>query len=127
MRVVGLLSKRFTYLKMFNLLMRKQLHINKNDAFTTCCILHNILLEDDGWLDEDLPHYPNGVKDCLGKIFIEDPRGEAMTNRGNDTTVDELMEVEEWRRCPNETKRLAFEWQAVMEKLVEHYELHALN
>ena len=122
--VFGSLKNRFAYLKKFNK-MRKQKDID--NAFTTCCMLHNILLEDDGWLDDDLPHFPNGVKDRLGKIFLEDPRGEAMTNRGDDTTFDPIMEAEEALRCPDETKRLAKEWKRVLDKLVDHYEYHAMN
>ncbi len=68
-------------------------------------------------MDENLLHFPNGVKDRLAKVFNEDPRGEAMTNRGIDTTIDILMEAEEQLRCPNESKRVAMEWQRVMEKL----------
>jgi hypothetical protein len=55
--VSGSLKKQFSYLKQFNR-MRKQVDID--NAFVTCCILHNIVLEDDGWLDNDLPHFPNG-------------------------------------------------------------------
>ncbi|KAI2511223.1 Plant transposon protein [Fragilaria crotonensis] len=69
--VFGILKKRFHYLKTFNR-MRKQKNID--NAFTTCCIIHNILLETDGWLDEDLPNYLNGVKDRLGRLFTDDPR-----------------------------------------------------
>ena len=120
--VFGSMKNRFSYLKKFNR-MRKQIDID--NAFTTCCILHNILLEEDGWLEKDLPHFPNGVKDRLGKVFEDDPRGEAMTNRGVDTTIDLLMDAEEALRCCDETKRLAMEWQSVMEKLVDHYEFHS--
>ena len=43
--VFGILKKRFQYLKTFNW-MRKQKDID--NAFTTCCIIHNILLESNG-------------------------------------------------------------------------------
>ena len=76
-------------------------------------------------MEKDLPHFPNGVKDRLGKVFEDDPKGEAMTNRGVDTTIDLLMDAEEALRCRDETKRLAMEWQGVMEKLVDHYEFHS--
>ncbi len=104
--------------------MRKQVDID--NAFVTCCILHNIVLEDDGWFDNDLHHFPNGVKDRLGKVF-DDPRGEAITRRGDDDTPDPIMEAEEQRVCPKEAKRLAMEWQRVMSTLVDHYEYHAMN
>ena len=35
-----------------------------------------------------------------------------MTTRGVDTTVDILMEEEEQLHCPDESKRVAMEWQA---------------
>ena len=106
--------------------MRKQIGID--NTFMTCCILHNILLEEDNLLDKDLLHFPNWVKDCLGKVFLEDnPRGEAMTTRGVDTTIDLLMDAEEELCCRDETKRLAMEWQSVMEKLVDHYEFHSMK
>ena len=121
--VFGSLKKRFYYLKQFNR-SRKQSTID--NAFTTCCIIHNLLLENDGWLDEDLLPLPNGVKDRLGRVFADDPRGDATTYRGIDTTVDELMDAEEAARCPVEAKRLAMKWQRVLQKLVDHYEYHAI-
>ena len=120
----GSLKQRFYYLKKFNRMKRQ---VDIDNAFHTCCILHNIILEDDGWLDEDLPNFPNGVKERLGKVFCEDPRGEAITDRGDDTTVDELMDAEEARRCPDETKRLKKEWERVLQRLVDHWEFHAIK
>ena len=121
--VFGILKKRFQYLKTFNR-MRKQVHID--NAFTTCCIIHNLLLDDDGFLDEDLHVYPNGVKERLGKVFkvADDPRGDAITGRGEDDTEDPIMDEEEQRQCPIESKRLASKWQRVLQTLVDHYEFY---
>jgi hypothetical protein len=55
-------------------------------------------------LDEDLPNFPNKVKEQLGKVFCEDPCGEAILERGDDTTVDKLMDAEEARHYPDEIK-----------------------
>ena len=122
--VFGTLKKRFAYLKTFNK-MRKQKDID--NAFVCCCILHNILLEDDGWLDDDLPNLQNGVKNRLAKLFVNvDPRGDAMTRRGDDDTVDNQLEQEEAAiRHRDETKQLAIDWKNVLEKLVDHYDYHA--
>ena len=123
--VFGSMKKRFGYLRMFNR-MRKQGDID--NAFTTCCMLHNILLEEDGWMDKELPHFPNGVKDRLGRIFIDDPRGDGLTNKGTDDTVDEVMILQEQVfASTTESKRLAVEWKVVLEKLVDHYEYFAMN
>ena len=61
-------------------------------------------------MDKDLPHFPNGVKDRLGKYLKMILWGEATTARGVDTTIDHLTDVEEELRCCDETKRLAMEW-----------------
>ena len=58
----GILKKRFAFLKVFN-----RMHSQKliDCAFVTCCMIHNILLMDDGFLDLELPDLPNGVKERL--------------------------------------------------------------
>ena len=62
--VFGILKKRFAFLKVFN-----RMHSQKqvDCAFVTCCIIHNILLRDDGFLDLTLPDLPNGVRERLKK------------------------------------------------------------
>jgi hypothetical protein len=57
--VFGILKKRFTILKVFNRMTKVH---NIDDVFVTCCILHNILLEADGFLDVDLPDVPFGLR-----------------------------------------------------------------
>ena len=66
-----MMKKRFAFLKVFNHMNRQQ-HID--NSFVTCCILHNILLKEDGYLSSDLPNYPSGVKARLNKI-ANDPWG----------------------------------------------------
>ena len=82
--------------------------------------------DDDGFLDEDLHVYPNGVKERLGKVFkvADNPRGDAITGRGEDDTEDPIMDEEEQRQCPIESKRLASKWQRVLQTLVDHYEFY---
>ena len=64
--VFGILKIRFRFLKNFNNL-RDQSAID--DAITTCCILHNMMLENDGYLDENLDPYPGGLEECLARKF----------------------------------------------------------
>ena len=64
--VFGILKVRFRFLKNFNNL-RTQSAID--DAFATCCILHNMMLQKDGYLEEDLAPYPGGLEECLAKKF----------------------------------------------------------
>ena len=54
----GILKKRFKFLKNFNVLQRTQSGIDS--AFTTCCIIHNIQLEHDGYLEKNLSPLPGG-------------------------------------------------------------------
>ena len=56
--VFGILKKRFVILKAFNQMLKVQ---NIDNVFVTCCILHNILLEADGYLKIDLPDIPYGL------------------------------------------------------------------
>jgi hypothetical protein len=106
--------------------MRKQKDIN--NSFVTCCIIHNLLLQEDGYLDNDLPHLPNGVKDTLGRLFSAnapiDPRGKALTFGVAHDTEDDLYDEEKRQQCPVESKRLANRWQKVMQVRVHHYDFH---
>lgn len=40
----------------------------QHSAFATCCMLHNMLLEYDGWLGPDLAPYSGGIK---AKLFTK--------------------------------------------------------
>ncbi len=65
--VFGILKIRFRFQKNFNCLVCHQSSIN--DAFTTCCILHSMLLRSDGYLDNDLAPFPGSLEERLAKRF----------------------------------------------------------
>ena len=120
--VFGILKIRFRFLKSFTNL-RRQKHIDY--AFVTCCILHNILLEEDGYLDADLPDYPGGMASALKLKFHRSRQGRATTSlwsRGYDDTPDDEEEEAERRRPLQEARRFAWEWENVMQALVNHYQ-----
>jgi Plant transposon protein len=64
--VFGILKRQFSDLKSFP---EGKKHESLEAAFVTCCILHNLLLEHDGFLSEDLTNFQNGVRDCLEYTF----------------------------------------------------------
>jgi hypothetical protein len=72
--VFGILKIQFRFLKNFTNL-RRQKHIDY--AFDTCCILHNIRLEENGYLDANLPDYPGGKASALKLKFGRSRRGRA--------------------------------------------------
>ena len=113
---------RFRFLKSFTNL-RRQKHIDY--AFVTCCILHNILLEENGYLDANLPDYPGGMASALKLKFSRSRRGRATSQlwlRGYDDTSDDEEEEAERRRPIQEARRFAQEWQTVMQALMNHYQ-----
>ena len=128
--VFGILKVRFKFLKNFNSL-HKQSAID--DAFVTCCILHNMLLESDGWLDPNLPSFPGGVEERLAKKFgnFNDNgwNGTAgFWNRGDDDTpADHGFERDNLRRNNHVTERgkkeeWAIGWAKVTTALVDHHQ-----
>jgi hypothetical protein len=128
--VFGILKVRFKFLKNFNSL-HKQSAID--DAFVTCCILHNMLLESDGWLDPNLPSFPGGVDERLAKKFgnLNDNgwNGTAgFWNRGDDDTpADHGFERDNLRRNNHVTERgkkeeWAIGWAKVTTALVDHHQ-----
>jgi hypothetical protein len=54
----GSLKQRSEFLKNWNNLRRKE---SIDDVFTTCCILHNLNLKKDGYLDLDVIEMPGGA------------------------------------------------------------------
>jgi hypothetical protein len=62
--VLGIFKARFKILKNFNSLKH---HASIDNAFVTCCVLHNMLLESGGWLDPNLPPYPGGLEENCRK------------------------------------------------------------
>ncbi|KAI2498892.1 Plant transposon protein [Fragilaria crotonensis] len=126
--VFGILKSRFKFLKNFNSLKH---HSAIDNAFVTCCILHNMLLETDGWLDPNLPPLPGGVEERLskkfGNIYANNTwNGTAgIWNRVEDDTVDEEMNRENQRHHQsNLTKKEAWaiSWAKVTAALVDHHQ-----
>jgi hypothetical protein len=118
--VFGILKKRFLLLKNFNSLSSPK---DIDSAFVTCCILHNMLLKEDGFLDSNLPDLPLGRRARLRIPAQEDPRGEGMWLRPHDDTHDALYEEEERRcgRCKDTTVLTAM-WRERTEALMNHYQ-----
>jgi hypothetical protein len=115
--VFGILKIRFAFLKNFtNLRTHRQI----DHAFVTCCILHNILLEENGYLDVALPDYPGGLASVL-KARFRGQQKESLWSRGIDDTPDPIEELAEQRRCPTEAKKFSTEWQSVMQGLLNHF------
>jgi Plant transposon protein len=119
--VFGILKQRFHFLKSFNKLRRQ---INIDQAFTTCCILHNILLEEDGYLEPDFPDLPNGVRERLRQAG-GDIRGEAMWRRQRG--AEDLLEEEDRNRYGHmlESTRLTVLWQQRTEALMNHFQFRS--
>ncbi len=87
--VFGILKIRFAFLKIFtNLRTHRQIDC----AFVSCCILHNILLEENGYLDVALPDYPGGLASVLKAKFRVKQR-ESLWSCGFDNTPDPHQEV----------------------------------
>lgn len=116
--VFGILKSRFAILKHFNRMHHQR---DVDNVFVTCCILHNMLLKDNGYLAVDLPLYPHGLTKVLRKMFANVSL-DGVWNRGDDDTPDEQMEIEERRQCPLEKTELAHRWTKVMEGLMNHYQ-----
>ncbi|KAI2512244.1 Plant transposon protein [Fragilaria crotonensis] len=113
----GILKMRFRYLKDFN---RMHSLRDVDNGFVTCCILHNMLLEEDGYLEADLEQNPIGMTATLRRMF-GNVALDGLWNRHRDDTIDELMDMEEARHCPFEKIRLESKWRNVMEGLLNHY------
>ena len=92
--VFGILKKRFRFLKNFNNLFHQS---DIDNAFVTCCMLHNMLLKYDGWLAPDLAQCPGGVEATLfkkfGNIYANPWNTTAgVWNRVEDDTIDEALD-----------------------------------
>jgi Plant transposon protein len=133
--VFGILKIRFRFLKNFNNL-REQSAVD--DAFTTCCILHNMMLEKDGYLEEDLAPYPAGLEECLAKKFGKNKWNglHGMWIRGDDDTVDRVPNANDTpplRALPTPRFHSEADRKATRERhnrvkiaLVDHFD-HGLN
>jgi hypothetical protein len=128
--VFGILKKRFRFLKNFNNLHQQS---DIDNAFVTCCMLHNMLLERDGWLAADLAPYPGGVEARLfkkfGNIYANRWNGTAgVWNRGEDDTVDAELEYDNQRPINIANKGAwAARWAQVTQALVDHHQFGGIN
>jgi hypothetical protein len=66
--VFGILKQRFHFLKQFN---RMHSHKEIDNSFVTCCILHNMLLKENGYLEPELELLPSGLTKVLRKMFAK--------------------------------------------------------
>ena len=114
----GILKNPFKYLKRFN---RSHNVSDVDNAFTSCCMLHNMLLEEDGYLRNDRAPRVGGRNSTIRKIFKNGPALEDIWPRGEDYTPDPLMDLEEARHCPFEKMRLESKWLHDSETLANHY------
>jgi hypothetical protein len=125
--VFGILKARFKFLKNFNSLHKQSAVDN---AFVMCCILHNMLLESDGWLDPNLPLFPGGVEERLakkfGNIYGNTWNGTAgLWIRVDDDTADEELERDNLcRNSPSSCNKenWAIGWAKVTAALVGHHQ-----
>jgi hypothetical protein len=108
----GAMKKRFKWLKNWNSLAYQA---NIDNVFTTCCILHNILLEHDGYLASDFALPKSG---SLSKLVIPGDRGDGMQMRVRDGAVVNTMDDEE----PDGGAALAAEWKKRIIVISEHIE-----
>ena len=128
--VFGILNVRFRFLKTFNLLLRQD---SVDNAFVTCCILHNIMLRHDGYLAENLTPYPGGLEEALAKqhggirwngtegMWVRDgsDQNEAATYDNQPPLVPTPFPLV---HTAAETRRLGVQWERVMNALVDHHE-----
>lgn len=128
--VFGILKVRFRFLKTFNLLSRQD---SIDNAFVTCCILHNIMLRHDGYLAEDLTPYPGGLEEALAKqhgglrwngtegMWVRDgsDQNEVATYDNQPPLVSTPFPLV---HTEAETRRLRVQWERVTNALVDHHE-----
>ena len=130
--VFGILKIRFRFLKNFNNL---RLQSSIDNAFTTCCILHNVLLHSDGYLNDNLAPYPGGLEERPAKRFgrnrwnsmeemwIRDEENET-ERRMNVSAAPPLVPLPTPRFFSEADKKALKEWhRQVKTALVDHFEL----
>jgi hypothetical protein len=128
--VFGILKVRFKFLKNFNSLHEQR---DINAAFVTCCMLHNMMLRVDGYLDEHLLPYPGGLEESLHKKFWDHHWNglHGMWTRGDDDTPiengvgtnDIFANVTPFAS----EKYLESKWKQVTEALIDHHQFGAFN
>jgi hypothetical protein len=92
-------------------------------------VLHNLLLEHDGYLDPALPPFPGGVEDRLSKRFGNAWNGnDGIWNRFDDDTIDEEMERENLNQTTTlSTHALTISWSKVIDALVDHHKFRVVR
>jgi hypothetical protein len=119
--VFGILKRRFRFFKNFiNLRCQKSVDY----CFVTCCILHNMLLKADGYLEENLTPFPGGLEKRLARKFRKQLEWiDGFWNRQNDDTVDKEMDADNRRQTTTLTKHeLAVKRAADIAALVDHHQ-----
>jgi hypothetical protein len=120
--VFGILKKRFGFFKNF---VNLHCQASIDNCVTTCCILHNmVLLQTDGFLDANLPAFPDGVEEMLCQTFGNAWNGQDGTwNCYDDDTVDEQMDEDNRHQTTTLSPHvLAIKWAKVIDALVDHHE-----
>ena len=117
----GGMKKRFKWLKNWNSLVDQA---DIDNVFTTCCMLHNILLEHNGYLADDFALPRSG---SLSNLVIPGDRGDGMQMRVRHGAAASIMDEEEaGGGCASAT-----EWKARIVAISEHIErevqAHELN
>ena len=121
--VFGILKKRFKFLRNFNHLHNQS---DVDNAMVTCCMLHNMLLEHDGFMEKELAPHPGGVearlKKKFGNIYSNGWNGTSgVWHRGPDDTVDPVMDEEDNdARYVVQRATWASRWAKVTQALVDH-------
>ena len=93
----GMLKKRFAFLKYAN---RLHCQSDIDNAFVVCCILHNMLLKDNGFLDLELPLIQNGLTAKIRKLASA---CDGLRYCRDDDTPDPIMDEVE-RQADRSTK-----------------------
>ena len=106
------MKKRFKWLKNWNSLVDQA---DIDNVFTTCCMLHNILLEHNGYLADDFALPRSG---SLSNLVIPGDRGDGMQMRVRHGAAASTMDEEEADGgCASAT-----EWKARIVAISEHIE-----
>jgi hypothetical protein len=127
--VFGILKVRFKFLKNFNSL-HKQRDIDA--AFTTCCMLHNMMLDIDGYLDENLSPYPGGLEQALHKKYWNHTWNGIhgmWIREDDDTPVEQGVGPNPFagRITPFASARaLESQWKRVTEALIDHHQFGSM-
>jgi hypothetical protein len=101
-----------------------------DNAFTTCCITHNIQLENDGYLDKNLSPLPGVLQEMLALKFGNQRWNglEGMLVHDNDNNDDDANFVHDlnmhlWRvHSVADKAMLARQWKERMAALVDHHQ-----